>query len=189
MQKKQLIIQKIAIIGSFVLSIIMIFYALGYSTNLYHLVFHVDPMSTMLYVPGAGIYNIVQPFNRLLFRHTLFLFLVCLTLFVTLTHKRRLYYVSNYITSLGFAGYSVYIALMIMHYNTMYRNLYLQVDFARLREITDRFNLRYVESTLMLDMGFVLAFILIGFAALLVLNLVLKTIWTRREKWLDEEAK
>jgi len=187
-QKTQLTLQKITVFGSIVLASLMIVYALGFSTNIFNLMYHSDPDSRLFYVPGAELYLEAQPFNRLLFSHALALFAVCITMFVTLTHRRRLYYISNYITSLAFAGYAVYVGNMMLGKAAEYKGRYLEVDFERLLAVTERFRMNYSDSTFMLDTGMVMSVLLMVFAGLLVVNLVLKTIWMSREKWLDEPA-
>jgi hypothetical protein len=47
--------------------------------------------------------------------------------------------------------------------------------------------LDYVESTFMLDLGIALSVLLFVAAALVCLNLVLKTVWMRQERWLEPE--
>lgn len=162
------------------------FYALGFSTNLYALSYHMDESSSLFYVSGAELYREVQPFNRAFFMRTVIYMLACVALFITLTHRRRLYYLSNYVTSLVFAGFSVYMGADILTHALEYKALYLTVDFEKLKVIAEMMNMRYVESTFFLDLGIAISFILFALALGLVVNLIMKTIWMRREKWSGE---
>jgi len=162
----------------------MVLYALGFSTNIFSLSYHADPVSVLFYVPGAELYLAAQPFNRLLFNDTVILFVLCLTMFFTLTHRRRLYYISNYVTSFAFGAYCVYLAQLLWDRTQHYKALYGEVDFARLEAVKNMMRMDYSESTFMLDAGMVLSVVLVVMAGFLVVNLVLKTVWMKNEKWL-----
>ena len=127
MQKFQLTLQKFTVYGSVVLAAITIAYALGFSTDLHSLSYHVDEASRLLYVPGAELYTEAQPFNRLFFLHSIGLFAVCITMFVTLTHRRRLYYPANYITGAAFAGYAVYTGCLLAEKSNEYKEMYIRL--------------------------------------------------------------
>ncbi len=186
MQAIQMKYQRILVVGCLVLASAMILYALGFSTDLYSLSYHSNPDSTLFYVPGAELYLDVQPFNRAFFNHTLLYFVACVLLFLSLTHRRRLYYASNYIISLVFAIASAALGFELFTNANRFKSVYLAVDFIRLREVAERMKMDYVQSTRMLDLGVALSFLLFAAAAAILINLALKTSWTRRERW--EEA-
>jgi hypothetical protein len=188
MQKFQMIFQRIVIIGSVLLASLTIVYALGFSTNIFNLYYHTDPIFMLAYVPGAELYLNVQPFNRLLFNHSIFFFTVCLTMFITLTHRRRLYYISNYVTSLAFAGYAVFMGYMLWNNARDFKSEFLSIDFEVLQSVKRFMRMDYSDSTFMFDAGLVLAVVLTVFAGLLVVNLVLKIMWQSREKWLPARS-
>jgi hypothetical protein len=188
MQQFQLKFQRVLITGCLILAAGSVLYALGFATDLYPLIYHTDPGSSLFYVPGAEVYTAIQPFNRAFFMHTIWLFLVCVTLFLSLTHRRRLYYASNYITSVAFAGGCAALGAELITHALEFKAAYLLVDFERLREVTEAMKLDYVESTFMLDLGIALSALLFATAALVCLNLVLKTVWMRQERWLEPET-
>ncbi len=182
MGHKQMKFQKITVIAALVLACTMFMFALGFATNLYSLNYHTDSGSSMLYIEGAELYFNIQPFNRQLFRDSFIQMLLCISMFLFLTHKRRLYYVSNYITTTAFSIFSFYYGATLI-VNALYiKQLYVQLDFERMKEITDMLNLRFVYSTFMMDMGVVLSIILFITSLALVANLIWKTINMRNER-------
>jgi hypothetical protein len=182
MDHKQMAYQKCILIASLVLSSIAFVYALGFATDLYNLVYYADPSSSLLYVEGAEIYGQIQPFNKVLLGYVTIQFVLCIAMFLTLTHKRRLYYATNYITTIGFSGYAAYIGLTILVNVLFIKQRYLMIDFNRVKEVTDSLNLRYVESTFMLDFGIGLSIALFVLAAGLIVNLIWKTVNMMKEK-------
>ncbi len=188
MDYRQMRYQKIMLVAALVLSSISFVYSLGFATDLYNLIYFADPSSSMLYVEGADIYYLIQPFNMSLLKYTAILLGLCLTMFMTLTHRRRLYYTSNYITTIAFLGYAGFLGSTIL-INALYiKQQYLMIDFNRVKEVTDLLNLRYVESTMMLDIGIGLSAALFLLAAGLAINLVWKTVDMSKEKRLAREA-
>ncbi len=183
MQAVQMKYQRILMVGCLVLASAMILYALGFSTDLYSLSYHSNPDSALFYVPGAELYLEVQPFNRAFFNHTLLYFVACVLLFLSLTHRRRLYYASNYIISAVFAVSSAALGYELYTNALRFKETYLLVDFIRMREVADRMKLEFTQSTRMLDIGVLLSFLLFAAAAALLINLALKSAWTRRERW------
>lgn len=178
----QMVYQKIVIIAALVLSSISILYALGFATDIYSLIYHSDPSSSMLYVKGAELYYLIQPFNKELLLYVVIQFGLCILMFITLTHRRRLYYPTNYITTIGFSGYAAFLGTTIM-VNALYvKQQYLAIDFERVKEITEMLNIRYAKSTFMMDAGVVLSIALFVLAALLVINLIWKTVNMDKEK-------
>ena len=188
MQEFQLKFQKAVVIGCLALSGVMIIYALGFSTDIYSLSYHANPDSALFYVPGAELYKTAQPFNRAFFTHAVLYFVLCLPLFLSLTHRRRLYYISNYVTSIVFTGFSVVLGAELIAHILEYRAEYLKVDFDRLKEVAEMMKMDFVKSTFMLDIGVALSVLLFAFAAALCVNLILKTYWMRREHWAEEES-
>ncbi len=182
MQNAQMKVQKAAVVAALIISSLVFMYALGFATDMYSLSFHADATSKTFYVEGAELYYGIQPFNMQLLREALILFLLCIGLFATLTHRRRLYYASNYVSSCLFAVFAVYVGIFNLVNVLFVKNLYLQLDFERIREITEKLRMRFVQSTLMLDCGLVLSALLFLIAAVLLGNLLWKTAQMRKER-------
>jgi hypothetical protein len=182
MKRKQMVYQKIILLITLVLVGAVFMFSLGFATNLYSLKYHADESSSMLYVEGAELYYSVQPFNRQLLGDSAILLILCILMFATLTHRRRLYYASNYITTSAFCAFSAYYGATLI-VNALYiKQLYIVIDFDKMKEITDMLSLRFVNSSFMLNLGVVLSVLLIAISVALIANLVWKTINMRKEK-------
>ena len=182
MKQRQMVYQKFILITALVLVSVTFVYSLGFATNLYSLNYHSDPSSSLLYVEGADLYYQIQPFNKILLRDATIQFGLCILMFMTLTHRRRLYYPANYITTVVFSAFVLYMGLSIMANALYIRQEYLKIDFEKMREITEMLKLRYVESTFMLDFGIVLSALLYLLFAGLIINLIWKSINMVKEK-------
>jgi hypothetical protein len=168
---------------------LMVIYTLGYSTDIYPLFTHRSTAPAYLRVDGADVYNLAQPFNRTFLVHVLMGFLVCVTLFLTLTHTRRRYQLSNYVTSCAFAGVLCFLGAELLSNAVEHRAAYLLVDFEQLIKIKEELLAEsFTKSTFIFDTGIVLSILLFVLALALIVNLVLKTIWMKNEKWLEEGA-
>lgn len=182
MQNAQMKLQKAAVVTALIITSLVFVYALGFASDMYSLSFHADSSSKTFYVEGAELYYGVQPFNMQLLREALILMILCIGLFATLTHRRRLYYASNYISSCLFAAFAVYVGIFNLVNVLFIKQLYLQLDFERIREITEMLRMRFVQSTFMLDCGIVLSGLLFFVAAALLLNLWWKAARMRQER-------
>ena len=182
MQKVQRMLQKPIIILALIMAVLTFVYALGFATDIYPLSYHTDKTSKMFYVEGAELYDLIQPFNKLLLQYAVGLLILAGTNFMCMSHTRRLYYISNYITSIAYSAFAIWVGSQVIQYVMIFKGMYLQIDFERLKSVTEMLGLRYVESTFMLDCGFVLCILLFITAAIVLANLVMKTIWMRAEK-------
>ena len=109
MYKKQLTWQKILCFAALAACGILFLYALGLSTDLFDGLFYALPEEAKLAtakvnVPGAEVYYEIQPFNRQLLNNSILLLLAGCLLFITNTHSRRRYYISNAVSTFVFAG-------------------------------------------------------------------------------------
>jgi hypothetical protein len=189
MEHKQMKFQKIIMIVALVLASTMFMFALGFATNLYSLAYHADSTSSMLYIEGAELYVNIQPFNKQLFRDSAIQMILCILMFLVLTHRRRLYYLSNYITTAAFCAYAVYFGATLT-VNALYiKQLYRALDFEKMKEITDMLSLRFVNSTFMMDAGVMLSVLLIITSIGLIANLIWKSINMKKEKKIMGGAK
>lgn len=137
---------------------------------------------------GANIYNEIQPFNKQLTTVGLFLILSSLLVLVFGTHKRRRYYVGNYITvglnSTLMIGASVWGIRNVSTYRQMYDN----IDFAQLEKYQNLLQKDYNISPFWFDAGYYVFGFAILVAVLSLLNLVFKVLVMRGERKLLEEV-
>lgn len=185
MFKTQLKFQKIVAIAMVIAAALTFVYSLGVMTDLYDMLYfavEVEDGNYKTQVDGAELYYVMQPFNKLLLSFSIALILVSLTLFITNGHKRRLYYVGNYVTT-GLAAVSnVAVAIWGMVEVSKYRAQFLQIDFEALKAFCEKYKRSYTESTFWFDIGYVVFALLIVAALVCVGNLIWKIIIMKREK-------
>ncbi len=204
MYKKQLKIQKLACLFVLVAAVILFLYALGLSTDLYDSFYSslrvrvledettaegYTITATEKSVPGAKVYFNIQEFNKVLVKYSIVYIVLVAFMFVTNTSTRRKFYISNYISIGLVAVASVYIPIFMHPYIQIFKNQFLQVDFAALQEYAQTYGTKYTESTLWFDLHYAVSAILILAAVALVGVCVWKIVLMREERKLVEEGK
>lgn len=192
MYKKQLKVQKGLCLAAIIVSALVFLYALGIMTDLYDSLY--DTMRNPLDVfqtdvPGSVVYYNMQEFNRVFLNYTIVLILLAVLLFITNTHKRRKYYIGNYVATGLFTAFSVYLTVFAHNYIEIFKAQWLQVDFAALKEHADLWGTLYTESTFWFDIHYLVFAILLIVAVLLVVNAVWKFRLMKAEDALIEEGR
>ena len=189
MYKKQMLVQKIVCFAVLAAAALVFIYSLGLVTDLHYNNFAYyaeDPEYPVF--EGAEIYNEIQPFNKQLTAAGLILILSALLIFVFGSHKRRKYYVGNYVAiGINFAlaiGVSVWGILNVIKYKEMY----YQIDFEALEKWQGLLQKTYDISPFWFNAGFFVFGIAIFVAVLSALNLVFKVLVMRSERQLLEEV-
>lgn len=193
MYKKQMKFQKVICNLALIASAVVFVYSLGLLTDLYESLYYMipypDDISTS-YVPGAGIYYEMQPFNRSLTIAALVLILLALFMKVMNTHIRRRYYIGNYVAialySVASIAVSVWSVVTIAAYKVQYLTT---VDFESLKMWADILGSTYTESTFWFDICYAVFGLLVVVTVLLVVNLIWKIRVTKQEKQLIEAGK
>ena len=194
MYKKQLTWQKILCFAALVACGILFLYSLGLSTDLFDGLFYALPEEAKLEtakvnVPGAEVYYQIQPFNRQLLNNSILLLLVGCLLFMTNTHSRRRYYISNAISTLGFAGAGVWLSIWT-HLNVAdFKAKFLAIDFTAYAKYATRRKNAYIDSTFWFDAHYVVIAILLVVCVALVINYLWKLSLMKAEKRLINEGK
>lgn len=193
MYKKQMTFQRIVCFIALAACAVVFLYSLGLLTDLYDTLYPtmMDPEDiSQTWVPGSQIYYEMQDFNSNLLKIGIALILASLFLFITNTHKRRKYYIGNYIASgLNFAAYigaSVWALPIIVQYRTQYLTT---VDFDALRSFSELWKTRYTDSTFWFDASIFVFALLIAAAMLIIANLIWKIIMMKEEKRLIDAGK
>lgn len=176
--------QKIVCTIDLILAAVFFVLGLGYSTNLYNLYYFIDPTSVW-YVPGSELYYTVQDFNhREVVLSIIFILLAC-SCFLAMNNTRRKYYITNFITSVGYSGFAIAISIYVYSNVTEHLNLFLTtVDFEKWHFWVDLMSgkLPYNDSTFWFTAGKLVALSgLIG-SALCLSNMIWKIINMVREK-------
>ena len=194
MYKKQLTWQKILCFAALAACGILFLYSLGLSTDLFDGLFYALPeehklATSKVNVPGAEIYYNIQPFNRQLLSNTILLLLAGCLLFLTSTHNRRKYYISNAVSTGLFACGGVALSIWGHLKITDFKAQFLQIDFTAYEKYAKRRRKEYITSTFWFDAHyFVFALVLLVCAAL-VFNYFWKLHLMKMEKQLIDAGK
>lgn len=140
----------------------------------------------------ATLYDDIQGFNNLLMWFGIVMILVAVLLYVTACHKRRNYYVTNYIAIGICVGVCIVLPLVAIIMNAGWSAEFANVDFDEWYAVVQRNHelfgaeLHYSDSMLWFNLGYVVYILMMVAAVLLALNLVWKVLLMRGEKKLLE---
>lgn len=186
MYKKQLKIQKFICLLCIVAAVITFVYALGMVTDIHDAL--IKTMSnpkkpTQTQVEGSWIYYDMQPFIKQFVSMSIMPILLAALLFITNTHSRRKYYVSNYLAvgvySVATLGVGFWAHPQIEAFAVQYMTT---IDFEALEEFSQKRRTPYLDNTNLLDLHRVVLALAIVSVVLLVGNMIWKMILMRNEK-------
>lgn len=193
MYKKQLQFQKIICLLCVIAAAIMFVYSLGVMTEIYdglYLATNPKKPTDDGRVAGSTIYYQMQQFNTDFVTFSIALILLAALLFVMNTHIRRKYYITNYISvalySVASVGVVVWSHLQIEAFKHQYLTT---VDFEALRELCEMKNKPFIQSTMMLDLHYVVAGVMLITTIALVANMIWKITLMREENALLNAGK
>ena len=192
MYKKQMTAQKILCMAAIIVSAIFFLYTLGIMTDLYDSLYDTMRNPNDIYqtdVDGSIVYYAMQAFNRMFLILSIVQILLGVLLFLTNTHSRRRYYIGNFVSTGLFVAGAIY--------NTVYAHtnietakaMFLQVDFAALKEHAELWGTLYTESTFWFDVHYLVFGLLMVVSILLVLNAIWKVQLMKDEAKLVEEGR
>ncbi len=177
MYKKQLTFQKIVCFVTLAVGALFFVYSLGIMTDLFDTLYSMIPNPNNLdsaKVDGARIYYDMQPFNRTLLWASLGMIVLSCVLFLTNTHSRRRYYIGNAVATAVNAAAEAIMAVWCHIQVSAFKNQYLStVDFAELEKRLSRRG-TYTDSTFWFDIHYLVCFLAIAAAILLIVNFVWK---------------
>ena len=193
MYRKQMKFQKLICLLMLAASALVFIYSLGLSTDLYDAFFFAIPRYQNLDrtdVVGARVYYDIQPFNSALTTASLILIGCSLAVFITNTHSRRKYYLSNYISASAYTLASIIISIWSAINISKYKTQFLTtVDFEQFKEFAEISpSTQYTESTFWFDIGYVVLAILLIISAINIFNLIWKTKLMKEEARLIKEG-
>ena len=192
MYKKQMILQRIVCYAMLVAAALVFIYSLGIMTDMYECKFAYYAEGyeqTAPKVAGTEIYYLMQGFNKSFTSVGIVLILLAASQFLFQNHARRKYYIANYITVVANTVATVAASVWALDEIFTYREQFLQVDFAAMKERAELMNFPYTESTFWFDVSvYVFGFLLIV-TALNVINLIFKIVVMNAEKKLIEAGK
>lgn len=139
MKINQMKFQKWVVIGAFIMALMTFVFAYAvFATPFYplsslggqffELKALLDPSEILFYDEvGYNFFNDVQPFNRQLATFSLIFIVLSLILFVSVSHKRRRYYLFNYVATGVYAvsgvAYGVYSIINLIHWSGVYNKI------------------------------------------------------------------
>jgi hypothetical protein len=186
MYKKQLKIQKFICLLCIIAAAITFVYALGMITDINDALRGAmrNPLKPdQSRVEGARIYYDMQPFNKQFVNLSLIPILLGCLLYITNTHIRRKYYISNYLAVGAYSVSTIAIGLWAHKYIEFFAQRYMEtINFEELKAYSEMKGTPYLDNTNLLDLHrWVLAFSIL-MVALLVGNVIWKIILMRNEK-------
>ena len=172
-------LQRIVCYALLVAAALVFLYSLGLMTDMHDNNFY---LLSEYEIEGTEIYLNMQDFNRSLTAVGIALILLVLSQFVTQTHKRRKYYVANYITVGATAVANIVAAVWALTEVFSYKAEYLLVDFESVAMWAQILGKEYTESTFWFDAAAPVFAILLAVTALSLLNLVFKIMVMKSER-------
>lgn len=179
MYKKQMILQRIVCYALLVAAALVFLYSLGLMTDMYDNNFY---LLSDYKIEGTEIYLNMQDFNRSLTAVGIALILLAVSQLVTQTHKRRKYYIANYITVGATAVANIVASVWALSEVFSYKAEYLLVDFESVAMWAGILSKEYTESTFWFDAATPIFAILLAVTALSLFNLVFKIIVMKSER-------
>lgn len=193
MYKKHLKLQKLICLLCIIAAVVCFVYSLGIITDIYESTKGAirDPEKLdKTKIPGAEIYYHMQGFNKEFVGRSLVVLLLSCLIFLTNTHVRRKYYISNYAV---IGVYSIATFAFIGWYHAQieaFKHQFLTtMDFEAMREYSEMWGTPYVDNTNLLDFHYWVAGLAIVSVVALLGNMIWKIILMRNEKKLIEAGK
>jgi hypothetical protein len=183
-----MILQRIVCYALLIAAVVVFIYSLGLVTDLYESLYPYSDPTKRKYVEGADIYNHIQPFNKQLTGAGVALVLSAVSLFIFNTHKRRKYYVGNYVTVALNAVMNVAVSVWALVNVMAFRAQYLLIDFARLAEQAEKYDTKYIESTRSFDIAIPVFALLLAVTLVSLANLAFKLMLMKGERELIKEG-
>lgn len=186
MYKKHLKIQKIICLLCVIAAALTFVYSLGMITDIQEALRSTmrNPMKpTQTKVEGSWIYYDMQPFNKQFSDIALVPILLACLLYITNTHSRRKYYITNFLAVGAYSAATIGICLWAHQQIEAFAVQYMTtINFEQLREYADLMGTPYIDNTNMLDLHRTVFAIAIGTVVLLVGNTIWKIVLMQKEK-------
>jgi len=192
MYKKQMALQKLLCLLAICSGVLVFLYALGIMTDLYDTLYSTMMNAadlTQTDVPGSIVYYNMQQFNAVFLKYSIVLILLACLLFITNTQVRRRYYIGNYVAIGVFTLANLYVAVWAHGYIEIFKQQFLQVDFAALKTHAEMWKTAYTESTFWFDAHYFVFAVTILVSLALVANAVWKVRLMKEEARLIELGK
>ncbi len=177
MYKKQLKIQKFICLLCVIAAALTFVYALGVITDIEEALRTTmrNPMKpTQTKVEGSWIFYDMQPFNKQFVNGAIVPILLACLLYITNTHTRRKYYITNFLAVGAYSYVTIDLGLWAHREIEKFADQYMTtINFEQLKEYSEMMGTPYLDNTNMLD----LHIWVLGIAIVSVVALIGCTIW------------
>lgn len=178
--KNQMKAQKIVCYLVLISCALAFVFGVGLSTTAYHLY-----QAKAYGVESNDIFNKIQPFNKQLVSLIVVMIVTTLTLFITNTHKRRKYYISNFISTAITSIVCIVCSIIGLVGTLKFKTMFLTYTDFEAWKIADQKKggiLNYTESTFWFDINVFASIFVILTVLLLIGNMIWKIILMKEEK-------
>lgn len=185
MYKKQLTFQRILCFAVLIVCAAVFVYSLGIMTDLYDSLYNTIRNPEKLEkttVTGSRIYYDMQGFNRNFLHYSITLLLLAVLLFITGTHRRRKYYIGNFVSVGIFSAAAIAFSVWAHTEIEAFKAQFLQINFEELAAHAAKKKSLYTESTFWFDIHYLIFGLLLLLTLLLILNLFWKKKLEREEQ-------
>ena len=185
MYKKQLTFQRILCFAVLIVCAAVFVYSLGIMTDLYDSLYNTIRNPEKLEkttVTGSRIYYDMQGFNRNFLHYSIALLLLAVLLFITGTHRRRKYYIGNFVSVGIFSAAAIAFSVWAHTEIEAFKAQFLQINFEELAAHAAKKKSLYTESTFWFDIHYLIFGLLLLLTLLLILNLFWKKNLEREEQ-------
>ena len=190
MYKKQMLIQRIVCYAVLAAAALVFIYSLGLVTDLHYNNFaYYSQNPAKPKFEGALLFREIQPFNKELTTCGIALMLSAVAMFVFGTHKRRKYYIGNYITVALNAVLSLAVSVFGIINVIKYKAEYLKIDFETLEKLQSQMKKHYSISPFWFDAGYFVFGFVILVTLVSLLSLAFKVYVMREEAKLLDGSK
>jgi len=180
--KAQMKFQKIVCLVCLLASVLAFVYGLGICTDLQSFLYYLSKENGKPQVAGANIYYDIQPFNRQFVNGAIVSILISVTLFITMTNKRRKYYISNFVSGIAVVVYNIYFFIKNIPTCMAFRTQYTTtVDWEKAAYYAEIYSLTYTDSTFWFDAIYIAFAVMMVALALLVANFIWKILLVKHE--------
>ncbi len=177
MYKKQLKIQKFICLLCIIAAALTFVYALGVITDIEEALRTTmrNPLKpTQTKVEGSWIFYDMQPFNKQFVNRAIVPILLACLLYITNTHTRRKYYITNFLAVGAYSFVTIDLGLWAHREIEKFAAQYMStINFEQLKEYSEMMGTPYLDNTNMLDMHIWV----LGIAIVSVVALIGCTIW------------
>lgn len=202
--------QKAVALVSLIMAAVCCVYALIFMTDMADMAYYTTTQNGKEAFSGVDdLYSFANGINGALLVMAIVFLLISVTLYITASNKRRNYYVTNYVSIIATAAFAVVVAIFGIAVISVCVAKYAALDHAKYLELHntwrdsnrnevisavspgDGWSRRYpyyTDSPAMFIIGYVLNLLVLGVAALNVLNLIWKIKLMKGEKALLQQG-